>query len=434
MHSSVERLEGDRARITITVPAADVDRHIADAYATIASQLRIPGFRPGKAPRPVVDTHVGREAVLAEAQEGILSDSYGRAISAEGLRTIGQPDTGELDLPESGADYTYTAEVALRPELTLASAENFAVTVPSRVASDAEIDAHVESVRERFATLEASEGPVAVNDFALVSFVGTVDGEAYEGNTVDQYLYELGRGLMPEEFDQALVGTSSGASTVAEFVIPDTTSNPEFAGKPARFEIDVHEVKTKVLPELDDAFAASAGGFDTLEEYRADVREKLELSKTKRHDANIETALLTELVSRLIGDAPQEMIDARANTMLRELFEEMERRGITIEQYMQAVGVGPEQLQADLAAQAGVRVREELALEALHTAKQIEISEADIEQGLLEIAGGDAEAAVALREELTDNGALPLVREQIVHKQALQWLLTNATITEEESS
>ena len=434
MHSSVERLEGDRVRLTITVPAVDVDRHIADAYVEVGSKLRIPGFRPGKAPRPVIDTHFGREAVLAEAQDAILSDSYGRVISAEGLRTLGQPDTGELELPEGGADYTYTAEVDLRPHLALTSADGFAVTVPSRVASEGEVSGHIESVRERFATLEATEAPVGENDFALVSFVGTVGGEAYEGNTVDQYLYELGRGLMPEEFDQALIGTKSGSSTVAEFVIPDTTSNPEFAGKDARFEIEVHEVKTKMLPELDDEFATSAGGFDTLDEYRADVRQKLEVTKTTRHEGNIERALLTELIDRLEGEVPEELVNARASTMLRELFEEMERRGITIEQYMQAVGVTPEQLQDDLQSQAGVRVREELALEALHEAKGLTVSDDDLAEALLEIAGGDAEAVATLRDELDENGALPLVREQVVHKQALQWLLENATITEEESA
>jgi trigger factor len=147
LQTSVERLEDGRAKITVTVPAADVDKAIAEAYAAIGAKLRIPGFRPGKAPRPVIDTHVGREAVLAEAQDEVVSDSYGRAVSKEDIRTVGRPDVGELDMIEPGSDYTYTAEVTLRPELTLSSADEFTVTVPAQKASDREVDAQIEHVR-----------------------------------------------------------------------------------------------------------------------------------------------------------------------------------------------------------------------------------------------------------------------------------------------
>lgn len=434
MQTSVERLEGDRVKLTITVPAAVVDAAVDKAYAAVGAKLRIPGFRPGKAPRPVIDTHVGREAVLAEAQEDVVSDAYGQAISQEDLRTVGQPDVGELDLVEPGKDYTFTAEVQLRPELTLTNADDFTVTVPARVASDREVDAQIEHTRERFATLEAVDRPVAENDFALISFVGTVDGEAYEGNTVDKYLYELGRGLMPAEFDAALVGTSPGGSTVAEFEIPDTSSNEEFVGKQARFEIDVHEVKTKVLPELDDEFAASAGGFDTFEEYRADVRSGLDEIKQSAHMREVETAALRELTSRLEGDVPQEMIDSRANSMLREFFETLEERQISIQDYLQMTGVTPEKLQDDLKEQAAVRVREELALEALFRAHGLEVTDRDVEDSLREITGGDEHAAEELKASLTANGALPILREQVMHRKALKWLIDAVTVVEEEPS
>jgi len=434
LQTSVERLEGDRVKLTITVPAAVVDAAVDKAYAAVGAKLRIPGFRPGKAPRPVIDTHVGREAVLAEAQEDVVSDAYGQAISQEDLRTVGQPDVGELDLVEPGKDYTFTAEVQLRPELTLTNADDFTVTVPARVASDREVDAQIEHTRERFATLEAVDRPVAENDFALISFVGTVDGEAYEGNTVDKYLYELGRGLMPAEFDAALVGTSPGGSTVAEFEIPDTSSNEEFVGKQARFEIDVHEVKTKVLPELDDEFAASAGGFDTFEEYRADVRSGLDEIKQSAHMREVETAALRELTSRLEGDVPQEMIDSRANSMLREFFETLEERQISIQDYLQMTGVTPEKLQDDLKEQAAVRVREELALEALFRAHGLEVTDRDVEDSLREITGGDEHAAEELKASLTANGALPILREQVMHRKALKWLIDAVTVVEEEPS
>lgn len=434
MQTSVERLEGDRARITVTVPAADVDDAIASAYSEIAKKLRIPGFRPGKAPRQVIDTHVGRDAVLAEAQDEVVSDSYGKAISQEDIRTVGQPDVGELDLIEPGKDYTYTAEVQLRPELTLSSAEEFTVTVPPRTATDSEVDAQIEQTRERFATLESVDQPAGENDFALISFTGTIDGEAYEGNVVDKYLYELGRGMMPKEFDEAIVGTKPGASTVAEFEVPDTSSNEEFVGKQARFEIDVHEVKAKTLPELDDEFAASAGGFDSMEEYRNDVRAKLDSAKETGHMREVENAAVRELVSRLEGDVPEEMVGTRANSMMRDFLGSLEERGIPLQQYVEITGVPPAQIQDDITHQAGERVREELALEALFRAQGLEVTDSDMEDAVREIAGGDEAAADKLRDELAENGALPIIREQIMHRKALKWLIDSVTVVEEDKS
>ena len=434
LQSSIEHLDEGRIRLTVTVPAADVDREIDSAYGRIGSKLRIPGFRPGKAPRPVIDTHVGREAVLAEAQDDIVSDSYGRAISEQGLRTYGQPDVGELDLVEPGVDYTYTAEVFLRPEFTLSSDDGFAVTVPPRVASDREIDAQIEHTRERFATLEAVERPVESGDFALISFVGTVDGEAYDGNTVDKYLYELGRGMMPEEFDAALVGAAPGSNVVAEFEIPDTSSNEEFVGKTARFEIEVHEVKAKILPELDDEFAATAGGFETFDEYREDIRAKLDSAKESGFTHKIEAEALAALVERLEGDVPQDMIDSRASSMTREFFENLEERSITLPQYFEATGTTPEQIQNDLKVQAESRVREELALEALFRARGFEVTDADVDEAIFEIVDGDEFQAPRMRENLEANGALPIIREQIMHRRAVAWLMDNVAVTEEEPS
>lgn len=434
MQTSVERLEGDSAKITVTVPADVVDAAIAKAYADIAHKLRIPGFRPGKAPRPVIDTHVGRESVLAEAQDDVVSDSYGLALSQEGIRTIGQPDVGELDLIEEGKDFTYTAEIELRPELTLSKNDDFTVTVPTRKASDREVDAQIEHTRERFATLESVDQPAGPNDFVLISFTGTVDGEAYEGNVVDKYLYELGRGLMPADFDAAIIGIAPGSSTVAEFEIPDTSSNDEFVGKQARFEIDVHEVKTKVLPALDDEFAASAGGFDSMDDYRADVREKLDSAKAAGHMHEVENAALAALIERLEGEVPAEMIESRAASMLREFFESIEGRGISVQEYMQMTGITPDQMQEDLKGQADRRVREELALEALFRAAELEVNDADMDDAVLEIAAGDEVEATKLHKQLATNGALPIVREQVMHRKTLKWLLDATTVNEEEQS
>lgn len=434
METTVERLEGNLVRVSVTVPASDVDAAIEKAYRNVSSKLRIPGFRAGKAPRPIIDSHVGPEAVLAEAQDELVQAAYTTAVDAEGVRPVESPDMGELDAIVPGEPFTFVAEIAVRPELPLTSLDDLVIYAGPSKTTDAEIDAQINHTRERFATLETVDRPAQADDFVLLSFVGTADGETYDGNTVDKYLYEMNHGLMPEEFDATLVGTSAGDEVISEFLIPDTSSNPEFVGKQARFEITVHEVKAKVMPDLDDALAASVGGFDTLEEMRDDIRKKLDESKATGHARRVEMLAREMLAGRLEGEIPEVMIKSRASTMTRDFFESLEERGISLPDYVQTTGVQVEQIQSDIAVQAATRVKEELALESLFRAKGMHVTEEDFTQALLELAGGDADGIERMRENLVEAGVTPIVKESIVHQKALEWLLANVDVREEEAA
>lgn len=432
METSVERLEGNRVRLTVTVPAETVDGGIDAAYKEISQKLRIPGFRKGRIPRPIIDTHVGREAVLADALERLVDETYPLALSREDLRTIEPPDTGELEALVPGQPYTYTAEVAVRPELTLSSIDGLTVYAGPAKTTDREIDAQIEHYRERFATLEPVDRGVETGDFIDLSFVGTVDGEPYEGNTVDRYLYETGRGLMPEEFEKALIGAKAGDKVVAEFEIPETSSVPEYVGKTARFEIDVHEVKAKALPDLDDEFASTVGGFDTLEELREDIRQKFDAAKATGRAKRIEVLALDLISSRLKGEVPEQIVENRVNSMTREFFENLEQRGITLQDYVEATGVTVEQIQADIRTHAEARVREELALEALFRTVGLAVTDEDVEAALLGMAEGDTEQARRLREQLESSGSMPLLKESIAQNKAFEWLMANVELRDEE--
>ncbi len=432
METTVERIDENTIKLTITVSAAEVDEVVSSVYAEAAKRVRIPGFRSGKAPRPLLDSHIGRDAILADVQEEIISTSYARALSDEDIRPIESPDTGEVEAVVPGAPYTFSAEVLIRPELALSSADDFTVTVAPAKSSESEIDAQIEYTRDRFATLETVEKAIEPDDFALISFVGTIGGEEYEGNSVDMYLYELNKGMMPGEFDTALVGHSAGDEVVAAFDIPDTSSNPDFVGKAASFTITVHEVKAKVLPELDDEFAQSVGGFETFEAYRADIRETLDKSKEAGHTHKIEEAARGALAERVQGDVPEAMVRARANNMVEDLFENLEQRGMSVEQYMEITGVDAAQIRSDIEVEAQRRLRIDLGLEALFRAKGMDISEDDFNEAIREIAGEADEAAEEMRAKLRDAGALPVIREQIMHRKALRWLIDNVEVIEEE--
>jgi len=429
LNTTVERLDPAKVRLSVTVSAAEVDEAIEDAYKRIAKKVKIPGFRAGKAPRPMIDTHVGREAVIADAQDELLNTSYGDALDAEGLRPLAQPEIGDLDLMEAGKEFAFVAEVEVRPELTLSSVEGLAVNVPPATATDREIDAQIDYTRDRFATLEPVEDRgVQADDYVLISFTGTVGGEAYEGNVVDKYLYEMNKGMMPEEFDAGLVGVETGGEATISFEIPEGSSNPDYVGKTAEFQVTVHEIKAKVLPEVDDDFASNVGGFDTVADMRESLRDQMNKSKALGYSREVERAVRVALADRLEGDIPEVMVESAKGGMLRDFVNGLESRGTSLEDYLAATGGDIDILQNGIAEQAAQSVREELALEALFRHLGYDITDADIDAEISLLAGdADADPA-ALRKKWEDSGVIAVLKEQITHRKAIEWLMADGNV------
>lgn len=426
MNTSVEKLEGNRVRITMSSTAEEVDAAVAGAYARVARQVKIQGFRPGKAPRAVVDTHVGRDNVLGEALQDVIDKSFVAAVEEHDLRTMGRPDTGELDLLEEGKDYTFTAEVDLRPELELASVEGLTASMEATKASEADIDAEVEYLRDRFATLESVEGRgVQAGDFALLSFSGTVDGRPADDLVVDKYLYELGQGIMPAEFDEALIGAMPGDVRHAEFAVPDTAANPDYVGKTAVFAVEVFEIKSKSLPALDDEFAANVGGFDTVEDLRLDISRKFIERRLEALPRLMERAAFDALSERLEGEVPEEMINNRARTSTDEFYEDLAERKIKPEDYFERTGRSVDDVFVEMQQQARIRVTDELALEALYRQAGLKFTEEDVDKEIEGIAADDKTTVAKMRKRLLDRGVMPLIRERLIQRTAAKWLMDN---------
>lgn len=431
LKTTVERLEGSNVKLTVTVPAEDVDKAIEDTYKEFAKKYRFPGFRPGKAPRPILDQQLGRDYILAEATEKVVNTSYPKALDAEDLRPVESPELEELDKVEPGNEFTYWAEITVRPELPLSSAADFEIAMPPKEATQEEIDVQLEVARERFASLDPVEDRgIEADDFALISFTGTVGGESYEGNVVDKYLYELNRGLMPQEFDDGLLGAKPGDEVHVEFEIPDTSSNPEFVGKTAEFDITVHEVKAKRYPEVDDEFASNLG-FETAEELLTDLRNRINLQKASAYEQLKERRLREQLAERLEGDLPEAMVVSRQGQMTRDFMSGLEARGMTIDQYVQNAGIDMDQFEADVKEQAIQSIKEELSMEALFRAKGMEVTEADIDQELEAIGTESGMSVEDARKRWEDLGLMSVVRDQIMHRKAIEWLFENANVTEE---
>lgn len=435
MKTSVEQLDGNIVKLTVTVPVEEVDAAVDAAYKRIAKKIKIPGFRAGKAPKPIIDTHVGREAVVADAQDELLTETYSKALDVEELRPIAQPEIEDLDLMVAGTEFTYVAEVEIRPELTLSSTEGLSVVVPPSKASDREIDAQIAATAERYASLEVVENRgIEADDFVLVSFVGKVGGEDYEGNTVDKYLYEMNRGLMPDEFDAGLMGVEAGGETQVAFEIPETSSNPDFVGKTATFDVTVHEIKTKVLPAIDDEFASNVGGFDTLDELRESVRGQLDASKEAGQRQLLETGARAALAERLEGEAPATMIENTKGQMARDFMNNLESNQMNLPQYLEQTGTTQETFESDIAEQAELAVREELALEALFRALEFEVTDEDIDEDVKNFASGSDSSAAELRAKWEDTGVMSVIIEQLQHKKAIYWLMENVEVVEKDTS
>jgi trigger factor len=432
LNSTVERLEGSRVRITIEHTADEVRDAIGESYNRISRRLRLPGFRPGKAPRPIIDTHVGRESVLAEALEDLVEHSYPRALDALDLRPMERPDTGDLDSLVEGEGHTFTAEVDVRPDLTLSSIEGLTATVPPSKTSDAEVDAQIDYLRDRFATLAPVEDRgVADGDFALLSFMGTVDGQPAEDLTVDKYLYEVGRGIMPHEFDEGLIGTPTGGTKHLEFDVPETAANTEYVGKPAAFDIEVFEIKAKALADADDEFAGNVGGFDTIAELRDDIRTKLDENKATAHDRLVERGAREALAQRLEGEVPDALVTSRAASMTDEFFESLQEQGMSMDDYLEATGLTQAEVQKDISREAALRVRDELALEALFRQAGLALDDGEVEREVEKYAAGEKVPVERMRERLLEAGVLALIRERLMQRHATRWLTEHVEIVEE---
>jgi trigger factor len=336
----------------------------------------------------------------------------------------------ELPIVEPGGEYAYEAEVVVRPELTLSSTGDLSITAPAKEATQAEIDAQIEQARARYATLEPVDGRGVENDdFLLISFVGTVDGEGYEGNTVDKYLYEMGKGLMPAEFDQGLLGAMPEQEVRIEFAIPETSSVEEYVGKTAEFDVTVHEIKAKKLPEVDDEFALSVGGFESVEDMNTQLKLALDRQAEMNHLQGKERALRELLASRLEGDVPQSMIDSRGDTLLRDFLVMLETREIPLEEYFAGTGMGMPELEAEMKVQGEQAVKEDLALEALFRAEGLEITQEDIDKELEDFARSSDTSPEDARKRWEELGLMSVIREQIMHRKAVEWLMETAEVT-----
>ena len=404
MSLQVEKLEHNMAKLTIEVSAEEVEKALQAAYLKERSKISLPGFRKGKVPRQMIEKMYGPEVFYDEAANHMISEAYGNAYDECELDIVSQPKVEVVQL-EKGKPFIFTAEVAVKPEVTLGEYKGLKVDKVSTRVTQKEVDEEIEKERERNArTVEVTDRAVQDKDQVTLDFEGFVDGEAFEGGKGEKYPLTIGSGSFIPGFEDQLVGAEIGKEVEVKVTFPEDYQAENLAGKDAVFKCTVHEIKAKELPELDDEFVSDVSDkSETVDEYKAEVKAKIKErkeneGKQKREDQSVEQA-----VANAQMDIPEPMIDLQARQMADDFARRIMQQGMSMEQYFQFTGLDEEKMMEEFKPQAEKRIRTRLVLEAVVAAENIEISDERLDEELQKMADAYQMEVDKLKEFMGEN-------------------------------
>jgi trigger factor len=424
--TSVTELPESRVRVEAEIPAEEVERRMEATARQLAQNMRMPGFRKGKVPAPVVIQRVGREAVLDETVRGALGRWYLDAIDAAGIHPVGDPNLDLGDLPEQGQPLTFTIEIGVRPTAALGQYKGLEVGKREPAADDEAVDAEIEALRERNARLETVDEPAGDGDFIVMDYLGTIDGEPFAGGEGRDQLIELGSGRLVPGFEEQLKGATAGEERTVTITFPADYGAEELAGKEAQFAVAVKEVKRKDLPELDDDFASDAAGFDSLAELREDVAAKLREADDTRIEAEFREAVLDAVVKEATVAVPEALVESRARELWERMLHSLGHQGISKEAYLRIAGQSEDELLAQARPDAEQALRREAVIAAVIEAERIEPSEGDVLDALQATAAREGTTPEKLRGRLEKAGRLDDLREDLAQRAAIDLLASEA--------
>ncbi|MGE5453893.1 MAG: trigger factor [Methylocystaceae bacterium] len=396
MKTTVETIEKNKVAMEVVIDQERMDRSLDRAYRKLASKVNIPGFRKGKAPRPIVESFIGYEAILEEALEEVVADTYSEAIKENDIEPVAQPHI-DLVSTEKGQPVVYKATIVTRPEVELGEYKGLTITVPPMEVTEDDVDNRLGLMRNRYAQLEVvdEDVPAENGNTMLIDFVGSVNGVEFPGGSAEDYSLELGSGRFIPGFEDQLVGAKTGQQVEVKVTFPVEYHSPELAGQDAVFVVTVKEIKHKVLSELSDEFAQEVSDYETLDELKASIRKSMDEMAVVRRKQLASSALEEQVIANATLEIPEEMVQSRTYQMIEQMAERLSSQGLSLEEYMKSTETSWEDLEGEFKSDAEKMVRREMVLLAVAKAEGLTVSEEDFEASVSKAA---AEYGVSVDE------------------------------------
>lgn len=385
MEAKMEKIDVNVVKFEVKVEADKFKEALTRAYKKNVKKFNVPGFRKGKVPMSVVKKYYGIEVLLEDAVNFAIEGSYANVLKENNVRPVDFPKV-EVVQAEEGKDLIYTAEVTVYPEVELGAYKGLNVEKKTYEVTEEEVAAKLKEMQEKNARVEVKEGAIENGNIAVIDFKGFIDGVAFEGGEGHDYSLEIGSGSFIDNFEEQLVGAKAGDKVEVNVTFPENYGKEELNGKPAKFEVEVKEVKAKELPVLDDEFAKEVSEFETLEALKEDTTKKLEEANTARAEREYEEAILRAVVENAKMDIPAVMVEQEIDRMVQNLAQRLQYQGLTLEQYFQFTGTDAVKMREYMKENAETKVKTELVLEALQKAEKMEVLDEELKEKASEVA------------------------------------------------
>ena len=425
MKTDVEELSPTRVRLNVEVPFDELKPSLDKAYREVGRQVRIPGFRPGRVPPPVIDRRVGREVVLTQAVNDAMPDLYAKAVTEGDISALGQPEV-EITNLDDGKELTFTAEVDIRPKFELPDLSSLSVTVDNTLVSPDEVAEYLSQLQERFASLKAVQRSVQADDYVSIDLSASVDGKPVEDAQASGLSYQVGSGSLLDGLDTALIGMDAGESATFQTEL----AGGEFAGREADVTVTVHSVKVKEMPGLDDDFAQLASEFDTLGELRASTRAQLERVKSTQQVVQARERALDALLERIDIPLPEGVVQEEAAHNRESLLQQLDRAGVTLAGYLEMSNQSEEQFDAELEERARRAVKVSLVLDEVARQEELGVDQAELSAYITRQAEQLGVAPERLAKQLADDGRLSFAAAEALRGKAVNVIAEHAKVTD----
>jgi trigger factor len=427
--ATAEKIEKNKVKLQIQVDAQDFDKAIDKSYIKNKSKFLIPGFRKGKAPRKIIERYYGEGVFYEDAFNEIFPDVYWKAVEENGIEPVAQPEVEEIHQIGSGKDLMFTASVIIKPEVELGQYKGIEVEKLEYNVTDEDVDKALKRVQERHAKWVAVEGrPIKEGDLVTLDFEGAVDGKLIEGGSGENHTLEIGSKTFIPGFEEQLIGLNAGDEKEITVTFPEDYGVEELKGKEAVFKVKIHDIKEKELPELDDEFAKDVSEFDTLEEYKAQVRNDIEKRVKEQANARMQSQLLAKVVDAATVDIPDVMVERQIDNILGDIEFSLYYRGLTLQRYLELTGTSMDELRAQHREEAYFRVKTALVLEKIGKVENIEVTQEDLDKALQEVAQ-QRQITLEKAKELYSAG-MDNMKNEILTRKTMDFLMDNAVFIE----